>query len=188
MKEIELELERYAGLEQASKEGGAWAGRRLVRAVAASRAEAEALLAIDADFEVVVMLTRETAPWLLSLSKISPRLVVRQPTYERLTENAANDVDLRAFFDAFSRDVPVENVPACVSGRAPRARPGVLDAAMMDESGRLEIFRYARRYILDHYATKSLRCKSCMHVASCDGMHVNFVRAHGYGVMVPVVP
>jgi MoaA/NifB/PqqE/SkfB family radical SAM enzyme len=188
LKEIELELERYDGLEEALREDGAWAGRRLVRAVTASRAEAEALLAMDADFEVVVMLTKETAPWLLSFSKVPARVVVRQPTYERLTENAANDVDLHAFFAAFAREVPVENVPACVSGRAPRARPVVLDAAMMDESGRLEIFRYTRRYILEHYATKSLRCKSCVHASSCDGTHVNFVRAHGYGVMTPVAP
>jgi hypothetical protein len=57
---------------------------------------------------------------------------------------------------------------------------------MMAPDGRLEIFRYTRRYILDGYRTKSLRCAECKHVEACDGMHVNFVRAHGYGVMRPV--
>jgi len=183
---IELELDDYDGLEEAMQEGGSFEGRRLARAVAASPTQARALLAIDGSFDVVVSLTRATAPWLLSLDAPSPRLAIRQPTYERLTEAAANDVDLREFFRCFTHVVPVEGVPACVLGREPRARPRVLDAAMMDEEGRLEIFRYTRRYITEHYMTKSLRCKSCAHFDRCEGMHVSFVRAHGYGVMEPV--
>lgn len=34
--------------------------------------------------------------------------------------------------------------------------------------------------------TRSLRCAGCAHAASCAGMHVNFVRAHGYASMQPV--
>src|SRR5256885_13137726 len=48
-------------------------------------------------------------------------------------------------------------------------------------------FRFTKRYILEHYWTKSLRCKGCVHFDACQGMHVNYVRAHGYGVMQPVV-
>jgi hypothetical protein len=51
----------------------------------------------------------------------------------------------------------------------------------------VEIFRYTRRYILDGYYTKSLRCKSCIHDAECQGMHINYVRAHGYAVMQPIL-
>jgi hypothetical protein len=58
---------------------------------------------------------------------------------------------------------------------------------MMTNDGRFEIFRYAKRYILDHYFTKSLRCKSCIHDASCRGVHVNYVRSHGYAALEPVV-
>ncbi|MEO5728402.1 MAG: radical SAM protein, partial [Byssovorax sp.] len=88
----------------------------------------------------------------------------------------------------FSHEVPVEDVPECILGRAPRERPAVLDTAMLSKDGRVEIFRYARRYLREHYKTKSLRCRSCARDATCDGMHVNFVRAHGYAVMQPVPP
>jgi MoaA/NifB/PqqE/SkfB family radical SAM enzyme len=176
---VELELDDYAGLDS-----GLIDGKPVVRAVAATVAQARALLAIDA-FEVVVELTRETAEWLLGLDAVSPRLALRQPTYERLTEAAERDVELREFFARFPHAVPVEGVPACVTGRAPRRRPKTLDTAMMTTSGRVEIFRYTKRYIVEHYLTKSLRCKSCVHDSECSGMHVNYVRAHGYGVMQP---
>ncbi|HEY1691398.1 MAG TPA: radical SAM protein [Polyangiaceae bacterium] len=184
---VDLELDDYAGL------AGALAGplreRTVGRVTAATRAQAEELLALDAPFEVNVLLTRETAAWLESLPEVPARVSLRQPSYERLTEAAANDVDLHDFFARTApalRTVHVDDVPACVLGREPRAARRTLDTAMMAPDGRLEIFRYTRRYILDGYRTKSLRCAECKHVEACDGMHVNFVRAHGYGVMRPV--
>ncbi len=183
---LALELARYDGLD-AALEGGAIDGRVLVRALAADVAQAEALLAIDAAFEVVVPLRRATAPWLLSLTAISPRLVLRQPNYDLVSDATAHDLDLRGFFGAFTADVPVENVPACVLGRAPRPPRARVDTAMMRPDGRLEIFRYTRRYIAEHFYAKSLRCGGCDEVARCPGQHVNFIRAHGFAVMQPIV-
>jgi MoaA/NifB/PqqE/SkfB family radical SAM enzyme len=178
---VEVELEDYTGLS------GRVAGRTVTRATAATVAQAEALLGVDASFEITVMLTKETAAWLLGLAEVSPRIALRQPNYERLTEAAANDVDLAEFFARFEGDVPVDNVPACILGRAPRAPRSTLDTAMMTTApAKLEIFRYTRRYILEGYRTKSLRCATCVHEGACEGMHVNYVRAHGYGVMRPV--
>jgi MoaA/NifB/PqqE/SkfB family radical SAM enzyme len=180
---VELELEDYAGLDAA--QATTLKGRELVRAGARTQAQSEALLAIDAGFEVTVDLTKETSAWLLSLAAVPARLALRQPNYERLTEASANDVDLRAFFAKFAHHaVPVDNVPACILGRAPREARRVLDTTMMTPEGRLEIFRYTRRYILEGYRTKSLRCTECKHFDGCTGMHINYVRAHGYGVMV----
>jgi hypothetical protein len=117
---------------------------------------------------------------------VPSRIALRQPSYERLTEASESDVDLAAFFARFTHPVPTDNVPACILGRAPREPRRVLDTAMMTPAGHLEIFRYTRRYILEGYNTKSLRCAGCAHFERCDGMHVNYVRAHGYGVMRPV--
>jgi hypothetical protein len=179
---VELELDEYRGLA-----GDELDGRAVVRVTAASVAQLEALLSIPGDFEIVVLIGRETAAWLLGAPATAlARLVLRQPTHERLTESAACDVDLRALFARLDAAIPVEDVPACVTGRTPRPRPAVLDGAMTDAAGRLEIFRYTRRYVLDHYRTKSLRCRDCAHDADCAGLHVNYVRAHGYGVMQPV--
>jgi MoaA/NifB/PqqE/SkfB family radical SAM enzyme len=160
----------------------------LQRVMVRDAVSAARLLEMPASFEVVLDLTRDNEPWLLSLAAAPARLVLRQPAYERLTEASERDVDLRAFFARFTHAVPLEDVPACISGRPPRERPSVLDTAMMSSDGRVEIFRYARRYLMEHYKTKSLRCRACTHDATCDGMHVNFVRAHGYVVMEPITP
>lgn len=178
---VELELADYRGLAAAPLLA------RVERAVARSAAQAQELLAIDGRFEVTVLLTKETAAWLSSLRDAPSRLALRQPSYERLTEAAAHDVDLHDFFASFTHAVPVENVPPCVLGRAPRAPRAVLDTAMMTPDARLEIFRYTRRYLLEGYRTKSLRCAECAYVEGCAGMHINHVRAHGYAVMRPVV-
>jgi hypothetical protein len=183
---IELELEDWSGIEDAFV-NGAIEGRALSRVVTRRAVDAERLLAIDGGFDVVLELRRENEGWLLGLERAPARLVLRQPSYERLTEAKANDLDLHAFFARFRHDVPIEDVPACIVGRAPRGRPTVLDTAMTDAAGKLEIFRYTRRYLLEHYRTKSLRCRDCVHDASCDGLHVNFVRAHGYAPMRPVL-
>ena len=190
--EVELELEEYAALP-AALEDGRLDGRTLARAVAATTHQAERLLAIDGSFEVVVLLSRETAAWIaspdrLAQGKLSSRFVVRQPTYERLTEAAANDVDLPSFFAALAPGVPVEGVPACVLGREPRTLGPTFDSTMSRPDGRLEIFRYTKRFILDGYRTKSLRCRTCAHDASCEGLHINQVRAHGYRWMQPIAP
>jgi MoaA/NifB/PqqE/SkfB family radical SAM enzyme len=177
---VELELDDYAGL------AGAPLLAAVGSAVAKTPAQAEALLAIDSPLEVTVLLTKETAAWLLSLSSVPARLALRQPSYERLTEASALDVDLHDFFARWRHDVPLDGVPACIGGRPPRPARRVLDTAMMTPDARLEIFRYTRRYILEGYKTKSLRCTECAHFAACDGMHINHVRAHGYGVMRPV--
>ncbi len=181
---LELELDDYAGLAESALP--------VVKATAKTVAQAEALLAIDASFEVEVLLTRETGAWLEALDAVPARLALRQPTYERLTEASDHDLDLPAFFSRFTArftgEVPVEGVPACVLGRAPRLPPKTFDAAMTRPDGRLEIFRYAKRYILAHYRSKSLRCRQCVHDATCEGAHINQVRAHGYGMLEPVLP
>jgi MoaA/NifB/PqqE/SkfB family radical SAM enzyme len=184
--EVELELCSFAGLAESMGADGAFAGKTLVRARVRGVREAEELLAIPRTFEVAVALTRETAPWLLAMRAAPPRLSLFQPNHERLTEAQAEDVPLADFFARFRADVPVENVPACVLGRAPRPERPTLDTAMLDVDGRVEIFRFTRRYILDHYRTKSLRCAECAEDPRCDGMHINAVRAHGYGVMKPI--
>jgi MoaA/NifB/PqqE/SkfB family radical SAM enzyme len=190
--DVELRLRDYAGLEEAlaaaEKNEGPLAGRRLARVEAQGATQGKALLAMKGEFEVCVDLTQGTAAWLetFDAAAMPARLSLRQPSYERLSEAATHDVDLRPFFARFAKTVPVEGVPSCILGRAPRERPATLDTTMRTAAGKLEIFRYTRRYIHDRYRTKSLRCADCSETRSCDGMHVNFVRAHGYQVMQPL--
>ncbi|MCB9574418.1 MAG: radical SAM protein [Kofleriaceae bacterium] len=190
--QLALELDDYAGLAEAltGAAPGVIDGRRVVRAVARDVAQAEQLLAIDAGFEVVVPIARGTEAWLLGLAPVPARLVVRQPNHELRSDAVAHDVDLAGFFARFTAEVPIENVPACLlgAGRTPRPAPARVDTAMMRPDGRLEIFRYARRYIAEHFYARSLRCDGCREAARCPGMHVNWIRAHGFAPLQPIAP
>lgn len=184
---LELELDDYEGLASRLSEDGRFEGRAVRVAYARTAEQASALLALPHAFEVAVYLSKQTAPWLLSLETPPDRLSLKMPHWERLTESADNDVGLREFFDAFSHPVPVEGVPACITGQTPMQRAPLLDTAMMTPEGRLEIFRYAKRYIVEHYMTKALRCRQCVHNDTCEGLHINYVRAHGYDAIQPVL-
>jgi len=186
-RQVELELADFAGLEAALVDGRI-AGAKLVRVRVREPDAAARLLALAGDFEVLVTLDRTTAPWLAGLASIPDRLALRMPTHDRLTSSQRHDVDLAAFFAAWPHHAPVEGVPACIlgHGRVPRAEPRTLDTTTMTPGGPVEIFRFARRFVLDHYRVKSLRCRTCIHVAACPGLHVNYVRAHGFAQMQPM--
>ncbi len=192
--ELDLEVADIDGLVAAIEPGtnpseATLAGKRITRIRVTEPAQATELLADGYSYEVMVELSQRTESWLRELSVAPSRLALIAPTYERLTESQDYDVDVQAFFADFRhRQVPVEGVPNCVLGREGRARPPMLDTSMMLPNGHLEIFHYARRYIIDRFWTKSLRCKKCVYNESCRGMHINYVRAHGYGQMQPVAP
>ena len=186
--ELELELQSYEGLAEALSEGKLL-DRELTRVVVRTVEQAKAMLAVDAGFEVCVELSKDVEPWLLEIAthdQAPARLALRQPTYERQTESAERDLDLPVFFSQFQHEVPVDDVPSCVIGRPARVRPEQLDTSMMSLEGKLEIFRYIKRYILDRYWRKSLRCKTCVYNEGCRGMHISYIRAHGFALMQPV--
>lgn len=191
--QLELDFDDYAGVIEALSlsEGSAQLlGKKVSRVIVRRVEDAKAMLAVDADFEVCVELSKEVEPWLLELAEAPEapaRLALRQPTYERLTESAERDLDLPVFFSRFTHPVPVDDVPSCAIGRPARKRREMLDTSMMSLSGKLEIFRYIKRYILDRYWRKSLRCKTCMYNADCRGMHISYIRAHGFALMQPVL-
>jgi hypothetical protein len=138
---------------------------------------------------VCVELSKDVEAWLLELvgkPEVSKRLALRQPTYERMTESAERDLDLPVFFSQFRHALPVDDVPSCVLGRPARKRRDMLDTSMLNLDGKLEIFRYIKRYILDRYWRKSLRCKTCVYNQDCRGMHISYIRAHGFALMQPV--
>jgi hypothetical protein len=174
----ELHLRDFTGLRPSPE---------LARVTVDDPIAAQALLDLDATFEVEVVLSTDTAPWLLTLASAPPRLALRVPTHDRLTASNEQDVDLVAFFARFTHDVPVTGAPACILHRAPRPAPRTLDLSLLDPGGELEMFRFVRRFVADHYRVKSRRCRECVHVSTCDGLHVNYVRAHGFVAMTPVL-
>ncbi len=188
-RELELELADYTGFAEALEPGDQLFGKRVTRVIVKTVADAEAMLAIAGEFEVCVELSHDVEAWLRTIAKqdqAPARLALRQPTYERLTESAERDLDLPALFLEFKHPVPVDDVPSCVIGRPARKRRELLDTSMMSLDGKLEIFRYIKRYILARYWRKSLRCKTCVYNQDCRGMHISYIRAHGFALMQPV--
>ena len=104
------------------------AGRTITRVTAHSAAQGATLLAPELAFDVVVELTRETGEWLLGLTEVPSRLVLRQPSYERLTEADESDLDLHAFFTAFTHR-------RCASRRSPRMHLGACSRAFCRAGG-----------------------------------------------------
>lgn len=187
---VAFELEALGGLAEALVDGRL-DGRVLAQLRTRGVAATEAALAIPAVGEVLATLDRSVAEWLAQKDSWPARLALVQPSHELASEALEHDVDLPAFvaamrsrfadFDA----VPIEGAPACLIGRPPRRAPPTLDTAMLAPGGGLEIFRYARRFVQGHDRVKSLRCRGCAHVDDCDGVHVNWVRAHGFAPLQP---
>ncbi len=191
--DVELDLVDATGLAEsitvdAASSRAKWAGRSLARCVARTAEAADALLAIDAPFDVAVHLSNETEAFVRAHA-VSPRLVVLQPNYDRVTDARAHDVDTKAFFAlpeiAAAPGLRVENVPACLSGRTPLPHRSTLDTEMVGSDGRLDMTRYTQRFVADGFYTKALRCKDCSQNATCRGVHVNWARAHGFAPLRP---
>jgi MoaA/NifB/PqqE/SkfB family radical SAM enzyme len=185
--EVELELEDYEGIEAALAPDGTLFGKTLTRVYTADPATMTRLLGLDARFEVAVFLTKATEPAVLALGAPPARLVLAQRNYDLVSDAHAQDIDTKAFFAAYTAEIPVENVPACILGRAPLPHPRTLDVAMLGSDARIDMPAFTRRYVADAYYTKALRCGACVENATCRGVHVNWVRAHGFAPLTPLV-
>jgi MoaA/NifB/PqqE/SkfB family radical SAM enzyme len=184
--ELELELDDYAGLEAAFAADGTLFGKKLTRCYTGDVATMTRLLALDATFEVAVFLTKTTEPGVIALGAPPARLVLAQRNYDLVSDAHANDVDTKAFFASYTAPIPVENVPTCILGREPRRHPRMLDVAMLGSDSRIDMTAYTKRYVADAYYTKALRCGKCSENATCRGVHVNWVRAHGFAALEPL--
>lgn len=182
-----LELESWEGLAEAL-DGDRVLGLPLERCYVNSGDALERLLAIDGGFTVVAHANRSTGAVLQAMEVFPSRLMLAQPNYDRVTDQHRHDVpDLAALCRRLPAHVRTENVPPCIGGRTPETIERFLDTAMLGSDARIDMGRYAQRYIADRFYTKSRRCKECLHDASCRGVHINFVRAHRYAVLEPVL-
>ena len=181
---LSLELESWDGVEGALS-SGPLAGK-VRRVVVKTADELARLSALPEDVELAVWLDASTAPALRALGELGPRFVLVQPTYGRVTEARAQDVDLPALFAELRGAFRVEGVAPCLSGRDPSPRGTELDAAMLGGDGRIDMTRYAARYAETRFFAKSVRCRDCAKSATCAGMHINWIRAHGFAKLAPI--
>ena len=182
---IELELGSYAGLGEHLSAGTLF-GKTLVRCYTDAPEEIVTLLGVPGDFEVVAYLTKKTEATIRALGAPPARLALAQKNHDRVSAARESDVDLRAFFASYPHDVAVENVPACLLGRPGRPHPRTLDLAMLGPDARIDMPAFTRRYVADAYYTKAVGCAKCAVDATCRGVHVNWVRAHGFAPLAPI--
>ncbi len=55
-----------------------------------------------------------------------------------------------------------------------------------DLDPKYKIEDYTKKYILNLYRKKSLRCKDCKHNKECEWIHINFIRSYWFSVLKPI--
>ena len=180
-----LELECYSGAPDGLP-GDTLEGRPITRVIVDDPGSLKRLLEGSAKYEVAALLTPEVADEVVTnLPQAPSRLVLAAANHDRLTDALARDADLPSFFQQYREPVPVENVPACISGRPPRSPLPALDARVLRSDGSVDVVGFTGWYIREAYTLKSRRCHACRRVGECAGAQVNFIRAHGFGVLRP---
>jgi len=181
---------------EAGPEAASLAGTpRVDRLVARDMQEAVALLddarVRDGDVEVEIVLTREVAQWLVASPEIcaryGKRLIGRLGNHEFMSESESDDPPPEMLRALSTSGILLKNVPPCVAGPASVPHDhGLLDANLLDGAGDLDLDRYVHHYIVHEYAAKSLRCKRCAFDGTCKGMHIQYLRNHGFRILQPV--
>ena len=142
---------------------------------------------------VHIALNRRTAPWLLEnrerLRPFLDSIVLFQPTWEKLSEAASQDVrGPRDFFLQLDLPVSVVGLPACLApGTNLVADPLRLPIDVLtNEHGRIAIRPLAKHHIESRYRARSLRCKDCRVESRCEGPHINMIRDQGLRLCTPL--
>ena len=147
--------------------------------------------AVPAPTEVEVLLTRDLATWLLArpatLKAWQGRLVATLQTHEYLSESKEQDPEPATLRKLAATGLRVRNVPACMTGGAAEAGDTkMLDATLLDGAGFLNLDKYVGHYVEHAYYAKSIRCGRCSKFDECEGVHINYLRNHGFSVMNPL--
>lgn len=182
---LRLRLLDVASLTGLLDERGTLAGLPVEALIVGSPEALHQALSLPGRFDIVVELDRHTAPAVVACGAHADRLVVTQPARELLSEALERDIDLAAWFASVPFAVRTESIAPCLSGVIPSAHVEALDAGALDAQGRVDAQRFVGVYVRDGFTTKSLRCASCALGHACRGMHINWVRAHGYASLRP---
>lgn len=174
--------------------------RYVIRTVADAARYLVGSTAVPAPAEVEVRLTRELAVWLLArpstLKAFGNRLVCTLQDHEYLSQSLAEDPEPATLAKLAKLGVRLKNAPKCVA--APQGPEGVqraeveahdhllLDAKLLDGSGALDLDRYVHHYVEHEYYAKSIRCGRCAEFDTCRGMHINYLRNHGFATLTPL--
>jgi len=143
------------------------------------------------DVEVEILLDRELAQWLLArpatIRSWGTDLVLTLRNHEYLSGSQATDPAPETLRKLAGLGARLKNVPQCVAGAPTLAADhDLLDATMLDSGGDLDLDGYVHHFIENEYYAKSLRCHRCSAYGQCRGLHVNYLRNHGFAMLRPL--
>lgn len=182
---LRLRLKDLASLASSISPDGSLHGVPVDAVIVSTPAGIDDALALPDRIDVVVELDTRTAAHLRALPEHAPRFVVTQPAHDRIADALAADVDLPSWFRDLPFLVRTESIAPCLSGILPEPCVEALDMDAFDDDGHLDAGRFVSVFIRHGFMTRSLRCNTCSQRMSCRGMHINWVRAHGYALMRP---
>jgi len=140
------------------------------------------------DFEIV--LDREGAGTALDLEEevkaYADRLVFTLRNHEYVSESRESDPspDHIRLLSKFAHRF--RNIPQCVTGYEPEGNDRrVLWDSYVDAKGLIDLDAYVHHFVVQEYYSKSVRCGDCIFNESCEGLHINYIRNHGYKVCDP---
>lgn len=137
--------------------------------------------------EILVLVNRSTAGFLEDLLKErTTRILLGHRGTLTLREAAETEVeDLRGLLSDLEPDGTVGLAPCLGAGMQTRWEDP-LDASVLDRRGLVDPGAYVDHFIRYHYRVRSLRCRQCVHEASCPGIPVNLVRLRGLSLLEPI--
>ena len=170
---------------------------RTVAGLEAAVPRANALLATGVEPatvpDVEVALSADTAAWMLAhLDDLAPsiaagKIIGRLLNFEYLSAVRDNGITPELLTQLRDAGLRLMNVARCLGGdRSEVGGHFELSRTMLDAKGQLQVTPYVQRYIEEEYYNKSVRCRSCTFDTTCRGMHIQFLRAHGFSVLAPV--
>ena len=141
--------------------------------------------------EVEVLLDHALAQWLLArpstIKAWGDQLICTLGNHEYLSESQATDPPPETLRKLAGLGARLKNVPECVAGTDTLSHDhGLLDARMLDGGGDLDLDGYVHHFIESEYYAKSLRCHRCSRFDRCKGLHVNYLRSHGFQILQPL--
>jgi hypothetical protein len=123
-----------------------------------------------------------------ALGRAADRVVLRLPGRELMSQTLELDPPPAELARMVRQHLPgarAEGLPACLGSRALAAAHS-LDVGVLLPDGRVDLFAFVRWYVCERYLSRSLRCGACVEASRCEGAHINYVRAYGFGWMSPL--
>lgn len=115
------------------------------------------------------------------------RVSLYQQSHEYLSQAAESDLEPAELASLLlDTGLRVQGLPRCLGGEGAGGDRAAADPSFLDDHGRLDLVRFTDWFIAREYFVKSLRCRKCVHDASCRGLHINAARNFGFGVLRPI--